>query len=268
MLQHDLEKTRGKKTWKCKNVLNSRLHTAYFVLWYTAQKDISYKWRGKNPVSFWGHSITKQGSLCWALRLLRADIDEISCGDKSALHRHGSRVRIRGPVSWLTLRLGITARLGVASTTVVVGDYSVLEAVRRRSPVLGRLGWDRGARGTRSAPGGVALSVGTVAATTTWRPLWRRRRHMISRRHALCCCTHTWYDRLTELCVLRPLDTKQVISETFPQANLGLVWKKLNLTQQMHAFTNQRNVLQHKKRKPGLVTFYDIQPGNGAGLFR
>jgi len=33
----------------------------------------------------------------------------------------------------------------------------------------------------------------------------------------------------------------------------------------------ERNVLEHKfntkKLKPGLVVFYDIQPGNGAGLF-
>jgi len=33
----------------------------------------------------------------------------------------------------------------------------------------------------------------------------------------------------------------------------------------------ERNVLQHKfntkKLKPGLVVFYDIQPGNGTGLF-
>jgi len=27
------------------------------------------------------------------------------------------------------------------------------------------------------------------------------------------------------------------------------------------------NVLQYKKLKPGLVTFYDIRPGNRAGLF-
>jgi len=42
--------------------------------------------------------------------------------------------------------------------------------------------------------------------------------------------------------------------------------------QHKHAFANQkRNVLQHKintkKLKPGLVTFNDIWPGNGAGLF-
>jgi len=50
-----------------------------------------------------------------------------------------------------------------------------------------------------------------------------------------------------------------------------LVWKKLNLPQQKHAFTNKRNVLQHKintnKLEPGLVAFYDIWPVNGTGLF-
>jgi len=53
----------------------------------------------------------------------------------------------------------------------------------------------------------------------------------------------------------------------------GLVWKKPNLTQQKHTFTNQKKCIttqnRHKKLKPGLpvVAFYDIQPGNGAGLF-
>jgi len=48
--------------------------------------------------------------------------------------------------------------------------------------------------------------------------------------------------------------------------------KKLNLTQQKHAFTNQEKctTTQNKhtqKLKPGLVAFYDIPPVNGAGLF-
>jgi len=68
------------------------------------------------------------------------------------------------------------------------------------------------------------------------------------------------------------LDTKQVISETFPQANL-IVWygKKLNLSQHKHAFANQKKYTttrnKQKKLKPGLVAFYDVPPGNGAGLF-
>jgi len=45
--------------------------------------------------------------------------------------------------------------------------------------------------------------------------------------------------------------------------------KKLNPTQQMHAFANQRRVLQEKmntrKPKPELVAFYDIRPGNSMG---
>jgi len=40
---------------------------------------------------------------------------------------------------------------------------------------------------------------------------------------------------------------------------------------QKHAFTNQKKCTKtqnkHKKLKPGLVTCYDIWPGNGEGLF-
>jgi len=47
--------------------------------------------------------------------------------------------------------------------------------------------------------------------------------------------------------------------------------EKLNLTQQKHTFTNQKKCTttqnKQKKLKPGLVAFYDIRPGNGAGLF-
>jgi len=41
--------------------------------------------------------------------------------------------------------------------------------------------------------------------------------------------------------------------------------QKLNLTQQKHAFTNQKIYYKnkHKKPKPGLIAFYDIRPGNG-----
>jgi len=50
----------------------------------------------------------------------------------------------------------------------------------------------------------------------------------------------------------------------------GLVQKK-NLTQQKHAFTNQKKRTttqnKHKKLKPDLVAFYDIRPGNGEGQF-
>jgi len=57
-----------------------------------------------------------------------------------------------------------------------------------------------------------------------------------------------------------------------PRQSLGLEWRKQNRIQQKHTFTNQRSVLQHKintkKLKPALVASYDIQPGNGDGLFR
>jgi len=46
---------------------------------------------------------------------------------------------------------------------------------------------------------------------------------------------------LIELWFDAPLDTKLVISETFPRADLlAACGKKLNLTQQKHAFTNQK----------------------------
>jgi len=42
-------------------------------------------------------------------------------------------------------------------------------------------------------------------------------------------------------------------------------------TTQARIHRSKRNVLQYKintkKLKPGLVAFYDLQPGNGAGLF-
>ena len=47
--------------------------------------------------------------------------------------------------------------------------------------------------------------------------------------------------------------------------------KKLNLTQRKQAFTNQKKCTttqnKQEKLKPGSVAFYNIQPGNGAGLF-
>jgi len=56
-----------------------------------------------------------------------------------------------------------------------------------------------------------------------------------------------------------------------PSQSLGLVWKKLNITQQKDTFTNQKKCIQNKintkKLKPGLVAFCDIQPGNAVGLF-
>jgi len=57
---------------------------------------------------------------------------------------------------------------------------------------------------------------------------------------------------MTELRFYVPLDTKIGSFGDIPQANL-LAWynwlgmeKKLSLTQQKHALTNQHNVLQHK----------------------
>jgi len=54
-----------------------------------------------------------------------------------------------------------------------------------------------------------------------------------------------------------------------PSQSLGLISKQPNLTQQKHAFTNQKKYTKnkHKTLKPGLDAFYDIRPWNGAGLF-
>ena len=50
-----------------------------------------------------------------------------------------------------------------------------------------------------------------------------------------------------------------------PSQSFGLVWQKLNLTQQKHTFTNQNKCTTTQKNvKPGLVAFYDMRPGNGA----
>jgi len=58
--------------------------------------------------------------------------------------------------------------------------------------------------------------------------------------------------RLIELWFSVPLDSKPVISKRCSSSQfLDLVWKKLNITQQKQAFTNQKNVLQHKKLEPG-----------------
>jgi len=45
--------------------------------------------------------------------------------------------------------------------------------------------------------------------------------------------------------------------------------KKLNQTQQKHAFTNQmkHTTTQNKHKKTKTSFFYNIWPGNGAGLF-
>ena len=72
--------------------------------------------------------------------------------------------------------------------------------------------------------------------------------------------------------VLRPTRHKiDHFRDVSPSQSLGLVWKKLNLTQEKHAFTDQKKCTttqnKHKKLKPGLLAFYDIRAGNGAGLF-
>jgi len=76
---------------------------------------------------------------------------------------------------------------------------------------------------------------------------------------------------LIDLWFYVPFDTKWVISETFPETNLLAWYGKLTYRSKNTHSSIERNVLQHKintkKLKPGLVAFYDIRPGKGAGLF-
>ena len=55
-----------------------------------------------------------------------------------------------------------------------------------------------------------------------------------------------------------------------PSQSLGLLWEKLNLKQEKHAFASQKKCTttqnKQKKLKPALVAFCNTRPGNGAGL--
>jgi len=55
----------------------------------------------------------------------------------------------------------------------------------------------------------------------------------------------------------------------FPKPIFWLGMEKLDLTQQKHAFINQKKCTtkKHKKLQPGLVASYNIRPENGQGLF-
>jgi len=69
-----------------------------------------------------------------------------------------------------------------------------------------------------------------------------------------------------------PVDTKYAISETLPQASLLSLYGKETKPNTTKARTHQskemyHNTKQTQKLKPCLVAFYDIRPGNGAGLF-
>jgi len=63
-----------------------------------------------------------------------------------------------------------------------------------------------------------------------------------------------------------PLDTKQVISETFPKpSRLGVEKQKPNATKaRIHQSKEmyKQPKINTKKLKPGLVVSYDIWPGN------
>ena len=70
--------------------------------------------------------------------------------------------------------------------------------------------------------------------------------------------------------VLRPTQHKiGHFGDVSPSQSLGLVWKKTkpNTTKACFQKTCTTTQINTKKLKPGLVTFYDIWPGNGVGLF-
>jgi len=48
--------------------------------------------------------------------------------------------------------------------------------------------------------------------------------------------------------------------------SFGLVWKKINLTQQKQAFTNQKKCATTQNKHKKTKAFCDIRPENGAGL--
>jgi len=65
-------------------------------------------------------------------------------------------------------------------------------------------------------------------------------------------------DWLNSVVVLRPTWHKTGhFREVSPSQSFGLVWKKLNLTQQKQAFTNQKKCTTTQKLKLGFVAFYD-----------
>jgi len=66
---------------------------------------------------------------------------------------------------------------------------------------------------------------------------------------------------MTQLWFYVPLDTQQVISETFPKPISWLGMEKLNLTQQKHTFTNQKKCTKTQKK------YKKLKPRNGQGLF-
>jgi len=96
---------------------------------------------------------------------------------------------------------------------------------------------------------------------------------------------HEYHISLSEICPRMPRLTDWVVvlrptrhkighfGEVSPSQSLGLVRQK-NQTKRNNSTHSpmKRNALQHKintsqKLQPGLVAFYDIRPGNKAGLF-
>jgi len=70
--------------------------------------------------------------------------------------------------------------------------------------------------------------------------------------------------------VLRPTRPKiGHFGDVSPSQSLGLVYRKITKPSATTVRIHQSKEMYYntKKLKPGLVTFYDIRPGNEAGLF-
>jgi len=85
------------------------------------------------------------------------------------------------------------------------------------------------------------------------------------------CSSSRWVHFMAARGCSMSVENQRMLSSFGNVQSLALVWKKLDLTQQKHTFTNQNKCTTtqniHQKLKPGLVASYNIRPGNGQGLF-
>ena len=98
----------------------------------------------------------------------------------------------------------------------------------------------------------------------------RLTQNVIIQNSAALQCNNCW-GLIAWIKVLRPTWHKIGHFRDVPKPISWLGMEKQNPTQQKNTFTNQKisttTQNKHKKQKPGLVTTYDIWPGNGEGLF-
>ena len=110
-----------------------------------------------------------------------------------------------------------------------------------------------------SPPGGRTMLSTSSAGNTFKTPL------LPSQRHTDICRRAASSRNSVQMWPIIPLTHKTGhFGDVSRSQSLGLVWKKLNLTQHKHAFANQKKCTttqnKHTKLKPGLVAFYNIRP--------